>query len=193
MEREDAQVSDFAVLDREDGSGAVEFIDVIGNADTGLNKGMEVQTQWQINDALTMRVNVGYLDATFGDYETVDGTFVPKQFQAQAPKWTLYASSNYALTDALSWLVEFEGKDRHRFSVGHDETAPFTALVNTYVTWQSENVEVQLWAKNIFDREVLTRGFGGFNNDPRDGYFPAKPYYQFGQERQLGLTATYRF
>jgi outer membrane receptor protein involved in Fe transport len=193
MEREDAQVSDFAVLDREDGSGAVEFIDVIGNADTGLNKGMEVQTQWQINDALTMRVNVGYLDATFGNYETVDGTFVPKQFQAQAPKWTLYASSNYALTDALSWLVEFEGKDRHRFSVGHDETAPFTALVNTYVTWQSENVEVQLWAKNIFDREVLTRGFGGFNNDPRDGYFPAKPYYQFGQERQLGLTATYRF
>jgi outer membrane receptor protein involved in Fe transport len=193
MEREDAQVSDFAVLERQDGSGAVEFIDVIGNADTGLNKGMEVQTNWQLNDSLAIRANVGYLDASFGNYETVDGSFVPKQFQAQAPKWTLYASTHYAFTDTLSWLVEFEGKDRHRFSVGHDETAPFTGVVNTHLTWQSANVELQLWAKNIFDRELLTRGFGGFNNDPRDGYFPAKPYYQFGQERQVGITATYRF
>jgi hypothetical protein len=97
------------------------------------------------------------------------------------------------LTDQIVWVVEFEGKDRHRFSVGHDERATFTAVFNSEVKWQEDNILVQLWAKNIFDRSLPTRGFGGFNNDPRDGYFPAKPYYQFGQERQLGVTATYRF
>jgi iron complex outermembrane receptor protein len=193
MQREDAQVSDFSVLDREDGSGAVEFIDVIGNADTGINKGMEISSNWQFTDKLSTVVNVGYLDATFGNYQLVDGSFVDKQLQAQAPKITFYTSASYEFTDQIVWVVEFEGKDRHRFSVGHDERAPFTAVFNTEVNWQEGNILLQLWAKNIFDRNLPTRGFGGFNNDPRDGYFPAKPYYQFGQERQLGVTATYRF
>ena len=193
MQREDAQVSDFSVLNRQDGSGAVEFIDVIGNADTGINKGMEIQTQWQLNDKLRANVNVGYLDATFGNYQLANGSFVSKQQQAQAPKITFYTSIAYDFTNKLSWLVEFEGKDRHRFSVGHDEEAPFTAVFNSEVSWQEGNMLIQLWAKNLFDRVLPTRGFGGFNNDPRDGYFPAKPYYQFGQERQFGVTATYRF
>ncbi|MFT5712528.1 MAG: iron complex outermembrane receptor protein [Glaciecola sp.] len=193
MQREDAQVSDFSVLNREDGSGAVEFIDVIGNADTGINKGMEISSSWQLTDKLSAVVNMGYLDATFGNYQLVDGSFVDKQLQAQAPKVTFYTSASYEFTDQIVWVVEFEGKDRHRFSVGHDERAPFTAVFNSEVKWQEDNILVQLWAKNIFDRSLPTRGFGGFNNDPRDGYFPAKPYYQFGQERQLGVTATYRF
>ena len=193
MQREDAQVSDFAVLDREDGSGAVEFIDVIGNADTGINKGIEISSNWQLNDSFSATVNLGYLDATFGNYQLVDGSFVDKQKQAQSPKITFYVSSQYVFTDDVAWVVEFEGKDRHRFSVGHDEQAPFTAVFNTEINWQLDHVQIQLWAKNIFDRRLPTRGFGGFNNDPRDGYFPAEPYYQFGQERQLGVTATYRF
>jgi outer membrane receptor for ferrienterochelin and colicin len=193
MQREDAQVSDFSVRKREDSSGAVEFVDVIGNADTGLNKGMEIQTNWQLNDKFVAVINLGYLDATFGNYQLVNGSFVDKQLQAQAPKVTFYASTTYDLTDEISWVVEFEGKDRHRFSVGHNERAPFTAVFNSELNWQYGNTFVQLWAKNIFDRELLTRGFGGFNNDPRDGYDPAKPYYQFGQERQFGVSATYRF
>jgi iron complex outermembrane receptor protein len=193
MQREDAQVSDFSVLNREDGSGAVEFIDVIGNADTGINKGMEIQTRWQLNDRIRAVLNLGYLDATFGNYQLANGSFVSKQQQAQAPKITFYTSASYDFTENLTWLVEFEGKDSHRFSVGHDERAPFTAVFNSELSWQQGNMHVQLWAKNLFDRVLPTRGFGGFNNDPRDGYFPAKPYYQFGQERQFGVTATYRF
>jgi len=193
MQREDAQVSDFSVLNREDGSGAVEFIDVIGNADTGINKGMEISSNWQFNDKLSAAVNVGYLRATYGNYQLQNGSFVANQLQAQSPKITFYTSTSYAVTDQVVWVVEFEGKDRHRFSVGHEEQAPFTAVFNSEVNWQEGDVSVHLWAKNIFDRNLPTRGFGGFNNDPRDGYVGAKPYYQFGQERQLGITATYRF
>ncbi|MBF7072448.1 TonB-dependent receptor [Glaciecola sp. MH2013] len=193
MEREDAQVSDFSVERRDGNAGGDSFIDVIGNADTGLNKGVEIQTNWQFSDSFATTINFGYLDATFGNYTRTNGSFIPKQKQAQAPKITFYVASNYAITDDISWVLELEGKDRHRFSIGHDERSPFTALVNTHITLHRGDMSLQLWAKNIFDREVLTRGFGGFNNDPRDGYDPAKPYYQFGQERQLGATLTYRF
>ena len=193
MQREDAQVNDFSVLQREDTNGALSFIDVIGNADTGINKGMEIQSTWQLNDALSAMVNVGYLDATFGGYELANGSFVDKQRQAQAPKITFYTSVQYSVTEDITWIVEFEGKDNHRFSVGHNEQSPFTAVFNTDISWQLGSVQLQVWAKNIFDRALPTRGFGGFNNDPRDGYFPEEAYYQFGQQRQFGATATYRF
>jgi outer membrane receptor protein involved in Fe transport len=193
MKREDAQVSDFSVIPRNDGSGAVEFIDVIGNADTGTNKGIEFQSNWRLSDALTLAANIGYLDATFGNYEKTDGSFVDLQDQAQAPKWTFYLASTLALTDALDFTVEFEGKDEHRFSIGHDERAPFTPVLNAEITYRIDQWLAKLWIKNALDRQVFTRGFGGFSNDPRDGYFPAEPYYQFGQERQLGATITYQF
>ena len=193
MKREDAQVSDFSVIPRNDGSGAVEFIDVIGNADTGTNKGIEFQSNWRLSDALTLAANIGYLDATFGNYEKTDGSFVDLQDQAQAPKWTFYLASTLALTDALDFTVEFEGKDEHRFSIGHDERAPFTPVLNAEIAYRIDQWLAKLWIKNALDRQVFTRGFGGFSNDPRDGYFPAEPYYQFGQERQLGATITYQF
>jgi len=193
MRREDAQVSDFSVLPRTDGSNAVEFVDVIGNADTGTNKGIELQSTWQLSDALSLRANVGYLDATFGNYQTVDGTLVPFQKQAQAPKWTFYMASVFDVYNDIDWTIEFEGKDQFRFSIGHDEVSPFTAVVNSEIAWRPVNWVVKLWLKNAFDRTIYTRGFGGFSNDPRDGYFPAEPYYQFGQERQFGATVSYQF
>lgn len=193
MKREDAQVSDFSVIPRNDGSGAVTFIDVIGNADTGTNKGIELQSNWRISETLQVTANLGYLDATFGNYERTDGSFVALQEQAQAPKWTFYLASSLALTEALELTFEFEGKDEHRFSIGHEERSPFTPILNAELAYRFDDWTAKLWVKNALDRDVLTRGFGGFSNDPRDGYFPAEPYYQFGQERQLGATINYQF
>ena len=49
-----------------------------------------------------------------------------------------------------------------------------------------------LWARNIGDTDYETRGFGGFGNDPRKGY-AVEPYYQFGEPRVVGITASYAF
>lgn len=193
MEREDAQVSDFSVIPRNDGSGASQFIDVIGNADTGTNKGIEIQSNWYVSDTLTLVANVGYLDATFGGYQQANGDFVSVQTQAQAPKFTFYFSSNLELVDDLEWLVEFEGRDSFRFSDGHDEVAPFTPVLNSELVYYMGDWTAKLWIRNALDRQIFTRGFGGFSNDPRDGYFPAEPYFQFGQQRQLGASVSYQF
>ncbi|MFC4699842.1 TonB-dependent receptor [Glaciecola siphonariae] len=195
MRRQDAQVSDFATFENvlEDGSVVTAFADAIRNTDTGVNKGIELTSAWQLSDNWQINANVGYLDATFGDYTRIDGSFVPKQDQAQAPSYTFYLSSEWVLSDSWRYFVDVDAKDEFRFSDGHDERSPSTVVINTHLSWQHEHHEVRLWVKNLSDELIYTRGFGGFSNDPRDEYAFVEPYFQFGQPRQVGVSYEYQF
>ncbi|MEM0910653.1 MAG: TonB-dependent receptor, partial [Pseudomonadota bacterium] len=195
MKRTNAQVNDFATFERvtDEGTTVTSFADAIRNTDTGTNKGVELSSTWFIHPDWTVQLNAGYLDATFGNYNRLDGSFVPKQDQAQAPEFTLYASSTYAFSDLLTWFIDIDAKDEFRFSDGHNERAPFTVVVNTNVSIELGQSTLSFWVKNLFDRTVFTRGFGGFSNDPRDEFAFVEPYFQFGQQRQIGASYTYSF
>lgn len=191
MDRTDTQVSDFDVLSRENGS--VEFIDIIDNADRGTNQGVELEFSWQILDNWSLKGSAGYLDATFEGYVAADGTVVEEQRQAQAPEYTGNLFSEVLLHSDWLWRLTIDYKDEYRFSDGHDVTSPSTTLVNTEVVWTQPDWQTTLWVRNVFDEEYYVRGFGGFSNDPRDGYFPNEPYYQLGDGRQVGITVRYQF
>lgn len=189
MDREATHVSDFDTLTREDGS--TDFIDVIDNADTGTNWGVEIESAWQVNDALSISANFGYLDATFEKIQLANGTFVEKQEQAQAPKHTFNLASQYYFSDNFSWRLELDAKDSFRFSDGHTERSPSYQLVNTHFAYELEQITFTLWAKNLFDEVYYVRGFGGFSNDPRDGYANPEPYFQLGDGRQVGISVDF--
>jgi len=191
MDRKDTQVSDFEVIQREDGSAG--FVDVIANADVGENKGAELELSWLASDAWRVDASVGYLSATFEGYTLADGTVIDEQRQAQAPKWTANVFSEYAFTDNLLWRVDVDFKSEYRFSDGHDVTSPSFALVNSELVLFSGDWQTSVWVQNAFDREYYTRGFGGFSNDPRDEYAFNEPYFQLGIGRQFGLTVKYEF
>ncbi|MGQ8367427.1 TonB-dependent receptor [Glaciecola sp. 1036] len=195
MRRKDAQVNDFATFETvtDEGTVITSFADAIRNTDTGINKGIEVVSQFFVKDNWTLQANLGLLRATFGDYNLLNGDFVPKQDQAQAPTYTLYLSSNYELNENLVWFIGLDAKDEYRFSDGHNEKAPFTLVVNSHLSYQIGKNVLSLWVKNLFDRTVYTRGFGGFSNDPRDEYAFEEPYFQFGQPRQIGVSYQYQF
>lgn len=194
MEREDTQVSDFDTLIRDDGS--TSFIDVIGNADVGTNKGIEFESQWQLNDAWQLNANLGYLRASFEDYQRADGSMVTKRDSAQAPRYTANLVSTVTFTEHLSWRIELDAKDDHFFSDGHEVRSPSYALLNTSIEWQQEAWTLQIWAHNLTDKDYFVRGFGGFSNDPRDGEFgyeTPEPYYQFASGRRIGATLEWLF
>ena len=195
MARNDAQVSD-SVLFAIDGTDASSFADAIGNADTGVNKGLEISSTWDIFDNVFFQANIGYLNATFGNYTKVNGDFVAVQQQAQAPKYTVYLSSTWAISDQLTWFVDADIKDEFRLGINHDVRSPFTAVLNSELSWRSNGkhlYSLKLWVKNITDRDIITRGFGSFPNDPRDGYSNFGPYFQYGQPRQVGVTFKYEW
>lgn len=193
MARQDAQVNDVATFEEQTDSGATitSFADAIGNSDTGTNQGIELSTSWYITDAWTVDANFGYLDARIDDYVQLNGNVVDEADQAQAPSYTAYLGSNLQVSDNVSWFIDVEAKDDYLFSDSHDYRAPSTLVFNTELTWETEQVSVSAWIKNIFDETIYTRGFGSFSNDPRDEYAFVEPYYQFGQERQIGVTVSY--
>lgn len=188
MDRENTQVIDFDVIIRDDDTP--DFIDIIGNADVGTNKGVEFEADYQVSDTLNLALNYGYLDATFGDYQLTDGSTVVQQRQAQSPKHTINFSVQNYFTDQLSVRIETDAKDEYRFSDGHNVTSPFSAIVNAQLRYEWQDWTFSLWGKNVLDREYYVRGFGGFSNDPRDEYAFPEPYLQLGDGRQFGLTAS---
>ena len=191
MDRENTQVNDFDVQRRADGTA--DFIDIIGNANLGTNRGAEIELAFAATDRWQLNASLGVLDATFEQYQRADGSVVERQRQAQAPRHMANLFSVYELTDAWAWQLDMDYKGRHRFSDGHEVENPSFVLVNTQLNWQQENWQASVWIRNLFDRTFFVRGFGGFSNDPRDEYAFDEPYFQLGDGRQFGLTLSYQF
>ncbi len=195
MTRENTHVSDFATF-AQDG-GAVEFIDIVDNADTGINQGVEAELAWQLSERVDVGVNLGYLDATFKGFTRSDGLTVAKQDQAQAPTFSGQAFINTVIADNVLWHVSLEAKSAHRFSDGHDEINPGFGLLNTSITVPLsggfDGWTVSAFVNNVTDKVYYVRGFGGFSNDPRDYYETPEPYVQFGYGRQSGVQVSYAF
>ncbi len=207
--RRNTQISDYAIFTPEtsadasaddsatDMSGVTEFIDIVDNADRGINQGIEAEFNWQINPSVDVGVNLGYLDATFSGYERANGEVIQRQRQAQAPKFSGHAFINMQLADMLTWHVSMEGKTSHRFSDGHDEINPTYALFNTHInmplTGAWDGWVISAYIKNLTDKTYYVRGFGGFSNDPREYYEIPKGYFQFGAQRQTGVSVSYAF
>jgi iron complex outermembrane receptor protein len=191
MDRENTQVSGFATFQRDDSTTG--FVDIISNADTGTNWGVELESGWQVNETLSLNANLGWLDATIEGVPQADGGGAEKRQQAQSPRYTFNLSAELAVLENLIWRMEADGKDEFRFSDGHDELSPSYVLLNTTLSYYLDEWLLSLWAKNVFDRTYYVRGFGGFSNDPRDFYETPEPYFQLGDGRQVGVSANYKF
>ncbi|XOV78497.1 MAG: TonB-dependent receptor [Aestuariibacter sp.] len=192
MDRTNTQIADFATEEIDD-SGATSFIDIIDNADVAKNFGAEFEARYYFTDSVDMFVNLGLLEAKFQNYTNAKGELIPERDQAQAPSYTFNVGLNYRFGNDWKLRIEADGKDGYYFSDGHNERSKEYTLFNASLTKHWRDIRFDLWGKNLFDQTYYTRGFGGFSNDPRDGYFPAEPYYQIGNGRMLGVTATYQF
>ncbi|MFC1777946.1 hypothetical protein ACFL3I_11510 [Pseudomonadota bacterium] len=60
------------------------------------------------------------------------------------------------------------------------------------LAYETERWSLALWGRNLTDKDVQTRGFGGFGNDPRKLY-ETGAYYQLGEPRVYGITGIVYF
>jgi outer membrane receptor protein involved in Fe transport len=190
MDRDDQQVKGSLVLPREDGSTA--FLDYTNNAARGHNYGLELEIDWLAHEALELYANLGLLEASFDRYINADGTDLAGREQAHAPGYQAALGGRLAITRQLYARVDIEARDSFYFSDRHDLRSEAYELVHLRLGWVEADWEVALWARNLADRDYATRGFGSFGNDPRKDY-AVEPYYQFGEPRSVGLTASYQF
>lgn len=193
MQRDDVQVDTSIVRVREDGSA--EFIDLIGNAAEGANRGVELELDFLATEALTLFANLGLLDTEFDTFVNDRGEDMSGLEQAHAPGWQYFAGAEYRFSPAWYLRVESEGKDSYYFSNSErlvpdrsDVRSDSYGLWHASLGYQAERWSLKLWGRNLTDKDYPVRGFY-FGNDPRDFYAP-RGFFQLGEPRRYGVTFT---
>ena len=189
MNRADIQVKTSLTDVRDDLS--VAFIPYLGNAAKGVNKGVEIDSAWQVNDNIELYGSLGFLDTSLNDFINAQGVNLSGREQAHAPNYQFNLGVNYYLSEQWLVNVSVDGKDDYYFSDSHDQKSNSVALVNASISYLVANWQLKLWTRNLLDEDYSTRGFY-FGNDPRDGY-TSKGYQQYGEPMVVGATLDYRF
>jgi iron complex outermembrane receptor protein len=187
-ERKDQQVKSSFVESRPDGS--TEFIDFLGNAAEGTNRGLEMSVVWLASDHFSVDASMALLDAKFDEFINEFGEDLSGRDQAQAPGNSYQVGLNWQMG---TWRANLSlvGKDDFFFSDRHDLKSEEQNLVNANIAYQKARFSINLWGRNLGDRDYTVRGFGSFGNNPQNGY-QTEPYVQFGEPRVIGITTEYR-
>jgi iron complex outermembrane receptor protein len=187
-DRHDQQVKSSLVRTRPDGS--TEFIDFLGNAAEGTNRGLEIDMSWTLSERFFLTANVGWLDAEFDEFTNEFGEDLSGRDQAHAPGYMFNVALSY---EQGPWFASLsvDGKDEFYFSDRHALKSDSYTLFNASMGYTADQWTVTLWGRNLADEDYYVRGFGSFGNDPRK-FYVTEPYYQFGEPRITGLTFEFR-
>lgn len=202
--REDMQVKQSIVIPMDPNSSACpcNFIDSLQNAAGGTNKGLEIETTWLATENIKLFGSLGLLDTQYKNYLSFAHTAadlengIPYDMsgraQAHAPD-TQYALGAQFLF-AQNWFaqIDIEGKSEFYASANHNEKLGGHTLLNMRLAYETERWSLALWGRNLGNKDVQTRGFGGFGNDPRKLY-ETEAYYQLGEPRVWGITGIVNF
>jgi len=187
--RRDQQVKSSLVRPR--GDGTTEFIDFIGNAAEGTNRGLELEADWNVTDGVTLTAGIGLLDTEFDRFINEFGEDLAGREQAQAPGYMYTLAANFARS---GWFanVSVDGKDDFYFSDRHNVRSTGHTLLNARMGYGTGGWTFSIWGRNLTDDDYTVRGFGSFGNDPRKNY-AVEPYVQFGEPRIIGAALDYTF
>jgi len=185
MERDAVQISSSTVRMRPDGSS--EFVDFIGNAAAGRNRGLELNARLATaSEAHHFYGTLGLLDTSYADFVNSNGDDLGGRDQAHAPRYQFTLGTSWNLGQQLALDVNLQGRDAFYFSDSHEGRSQAYTLLNASLTWSGAQWRATLWGRNLGDRDYFVRGYY-FGNDPRDGY-AGKSYTQLGEPLRYGLT-----
>ena len=188
QQRKDIQIKQSLVQSRDD-SNASDFTDYFGNSGKGTNYGMEVEVNWLASEVLSVQGSLGLLET---DYDTPLSANLDRRDQAHAPLYQFALGASLQVSENLIWTADIEGKDKFYLSSSHDEQSDSYWLLNTNLAYSADQWSLSVWGRNLTDKDVIVRGFGGFGNDPRK-YYATEPYYQLGEPRTFGVSGQYNF
>ena len=184
-QREDQQVLISTQVDPNDPN---TFVYLTQNAAEGLNYGFEGSIDTQLNDALSLFLNLGYLETEIKNWASrpeIEG-----REQAHAPKYSFSTGAEYYFQENTSFEINLIGKSGFYYSDSHNNKSDSYVLTNAALRHSVDNWVIDLWVQNLFDEYYSTRGFF-FGNEAPD--FIDTLYRRHGDPRHFGLSVRYDF
>lgn len=170
------------------------FQDSIVNAAKGTNYGLEAELDWLATDDVRLFAALGLLSATFDEFNNPDpdkSIDAEGRRMAHAPAYTFTVGTEVYLSPSLTFRANIEGKDEFYFSDSHNEKSGSYALTNASLEYRTGDWKLSLWGRNLFDKDIETRGFFFANNPP--AFDNPENYVQLGEPRVVGLNVTWDY
>lgn len=184
--REDQQVrASFQLVPNDPASFGFATI----NIDGGRTWGAEADLRWNFGEFSEIYASLGLLYGGF-PASVEEFPWLENRDQAHAPRYS--AAAGIVLRNARGLFLRLDASalDEFYFDVSHNQKSQAYGLLHARAGYEGDNWIVQVWARNLADRNYAVRGFY-FGNEPPD--FPATLYTRLGDPRQVGVTLERRF
>ena len=191
MLRKDLQVS---LSSQQDSENPNSFFFYTSNASDGYNYGLTMNLTHIYDDSFESYLNIGYLKTQINSYSYLTDSNTEIIFEdreaAHAPSYTLsWGFEKYY--NAINFGAELTAKDKFYFSDSHNEQSDPYTLVNLHIGYQYNNqLNMSIWAKNVFNQNYAIRGFY-FGLEPPT--YSDKLYISYGEPFTIGLSLDYNF
>ena len=182
-DREDQQV---LISTQVDPSDPNTFSFLTKNAAEGVNYGLELNVNYEINDSLNIYTRIGLLETEIKNWKSRSD--LEGREQAHAPKNSYSLGLNWSLNQNSFLRIDTVGKSKFYYSDSHDNKSRSYALTNLSLGYKFDQLEVSLWMRNVFNKYYSVRGFY-FGNEPPN--FEATLYERHGDPRHFGLSLQY--
>lgn len=188
MDTKDQQIAKFA----KSGLGRTTV-----NAGKSRSYGAEANINYRINKILGVHAAYGYTYATFTKYDTnikVNGKVEPISYKGKyvpfVPKHTLntgfdltFALKKCPAIDRIVLNADYVGAGRIYWTETNDVSQSFYGTINTKLSFIKGKGHIDLWAKNILDKDYATFYFESMGNG----------FMQKGTPSQFGITIGCQF
>ena len=183
--REDQQVLISRQIDPTDPN---TFSYLTENAAEGENYGLEVSSNFFINDQVSVFANLGFLKTKIKNWESRPD--LQNRSQAHAPEHTYSIGTNIDLKNNFYFKLNLNGKSEFFYSDSHNNKSKSYQLLNLTFGRSKGRFTSELWMRNVFDKYYSTRGFY-FGNEAPD--FIDTLYRRQGDPKNIGLSIRYDF
>ena len=184
-DRKDQQVLSSIQVDPQDPN---TFLFLTSNAAEGVNYGAEVSINSDISDTLNAYLNLGLLKTEIRNYSSRPD--LEGREQAHAPSYSFSVGLGWEISNNLELLINLSGKNDFYYSDSHDNTSDDYILTNINFIYEKDNINLNFWVRNLFDKYYSLRGFY-FGNEPPN--FEDTLYERHGDPRNYGISLTYNF
>lgn len=158
----------------------------LANAGKSHRLGVELEARYKVAEAWTLSGSASWVDARFDDYEdTANGIDYSGNRVFCVPEYSYSLGADYRDTVAKNWdffgFVGLNGVGPQYFDDANKVKQDGYSLVNTRLGFQWKELEVSLWARNIFDTYYVAfeNTTAGFAEDGRPRTFGASLSYTF--------------
>ena len=137
---------------------------IVSNLESADSWGMEVESQFQATENLTLRLGATYAVTKYGD--DISNTVLAGRNLTNAPEWTYTAGFNYERDfGGILGFINMDLRSQSEANTGSDldrekVQKPFTLVNGSVGIAEADRMwAVELWGRNIFDEDYIQVGF----------------------------------